>query len=201
MSAPPRGPRGGGRGARGNSRGGRGSAPRSRSNNNNTDGHESDSSRAPSSRGRGRGNNTQSSGRGFHQAIHNATKQQSSTRGGKAPRGSNTGGFGGPRPATPSSGALFGGVGAVNKETGETPEQRFQRERDEREANRYSGGATFPDGYGPGSSLGLLNARGMVGTCQDMCSPYERARRIFQRDVWGPEKVCLCHVMNDCEYG
>jgi hypothetical protein len=47
----------------------------------------------------------------------------------------------------------------------------------------------------PGTSLGLSNASGMVGLCQDMCSEYERARRIFQRDIWGPEKVCTISLL------
>ena len=190
MAAPPRGPRGGrgprGRGgARGGAdRGGRGGGFTSNAGTRNADGNESDSLRPSSSRGRGRGAAFQSNGGrgGIAQVFQNATRQQGA-RGGKAPRG------GGSRPSTPTLGATAGEdvTPAFNKSrAGETPEQRFQRVREERERTRHVGERGL---YVPGSSLALTKASGMVGLCQDMCPEYERARRIFQRDVWGPEKV------------
>jgi hypothetical protein len=83
--------------------------------------------------------------------------------------------------------AMPSGSLATSLNTGETPEQRFHRVRDVREAGRSSSGRG--SGYVSGSSLSLANAKGMVGICQDMCPEYERARRIFQRDVWAQEKV------------
>lgn len=174
MSAPPRGPRGGrGPRARGGSRGGLSSRPR------NADGNDSDSSRAPLSRGRGRGASSQSGNRGIAQAFQHATRQQSAPRGdARTPRGGGT-------TTTPTLSASF--ASPLSTSTGETPEQRFHRVRDVREAGRSSSGRG--NGYVSGSSLSLANAKGMVGICQDMCPEYERARRIFQRDVWAQEKV------------
>lgn len=188
MSTPPRGPRGGrGPRARGGGRGGSSNTSRPR----NPDGNESDSSKGPASRGRGRGTSSQNHSRGIAQAFQNATRQQNVPRGGvRAARG------GGLRTTTPTPtpipmqmpNATANGASAftLNKNTGETPEQRFHRVRDERENGRRNGGKGR---YVPGSSLALANASGMVGLCQDMCPEYERARRIFQRDIWPPEKV------------
>ena len=185
MSAPPRGPRGGRGGGprgRGSGRGGASSNARGAKS---SDGNESDSGRKSAQRGRGRGTLSQNQGRGIAQAFQAATRQQN------APRGGRGGSREGSRVTTPTptqkTSNTNGHVASSGARAGETPEQRFQRVRSERNNARdeFQGGG---NGKSTGS-LGLLNAQTMVGLCQDMCPEYERARRIYQRDVWAPEKV------------
>lgn len=173
MSAVPRGPRGG-RGPR-NRGDGRGGANAARTKP--LDGNESDASsaaRRTTSRGRGRGTNSQNNSRGIAQAFQQVTRQQSFSRGTKTPRG-------GSRAPTPTT----NGFAVHNKN--ETPEERWSRLKVRREAERED---AVKKGLMSGNlPLSLDHAITLVGTCQDMCAEFERARRIYQKDVWGPEMV------------
>lgn len=183
MSAVPRGPRGG-RGPR-NRGGGRGGTNAARTKP--LDGNESDAgsaARRTTSRGRGRGTSSQNSRGGIAQAFQQATRQQNSSRGTKTPRG-------GSRAATPST----NGFATHNKN--ETPEERWSRLKVRREAERED---AVKKGLMSGNlPLSLDHAITLVGTCQDMCAEFERARRIYQKDVWGPEMVrqALSYVFRD----
>jgi hypothetical protein len=178
MSAPPQGPRGGrGPRSRGGGRGGAHSA-RTRP----SDGNESDAgstTRRAGSRGRPRATNSQNDSKGIAQAFQQVTRQQNAPRGVKGPRV-------GSRAATPSANGPTTAVGQNNKET---PEERWSRLRIRREDERHVAIRNgLMSGSGPRS---LKYAITMVGTCQEMCAEFERAQRIYQKDVWRPEMVWM----------
>lgn len=195
MSAPPRGPRGGrGRGPRdrGGSRGRGGASGSSRPQTN--DGNESDSGGKPAQRGRGARGASQGLGRGFSHALSQATGQQNGSRGGKISKGGSRASTPTPAPkaATATASALksSSGTGEFPPVTtavpGEDMQKRFERLTKERETMSSLGAASDFSGS---TTLGMLKATSIVGHCQDKCSEWERAKRIYQRELFPQEKV------------
>ncbi|KIW09368.1 uncharacterized protein PV09_00266 [Verruconis gallopava] len=180
MSAPARGARGArGTRARGGSRAGTNSS-RSKA----SDGNDSDAgstARKIVPRGRGRGATVQSTSRGIAQALQQVAKQQNASRGSKTTgRGSKAGASHLERNA-----ADLGSKSNSN----ETPDQRFQRLKAQREVERTQ--AQNKGLISGDKAVDLKNAVTIVGTCQEMCSEFERARRILQKDVAGPERITI----------
>jgi hypothetical protein len=183
MSAPPRGPRGGrGPRVRGSGRGGANTSRTRPSNGNESD--TASSGRPLAARGRGRGTNSQNTSRGIAQAFQQVTRQQNGSRGSKNPRG-------GSRATTPTPNGITSNFGS--KKSNETIEERFHRLRSRREDERQY---AIKNGLMSGEeAVSLEHAVSMVGTCQDMCGEYERARRIYQREVPSSEMVCMAILL------